>query len=236
MAYTYNNQTYEDWIKAPREKYLLKDTGRFSTTQKRKMKQAEKEGRKLNLKEMQRFRHTPLEKTQLARKGFIAVESSNVSAVSRDEKHLYIRFHNGQVYKYYNQADKFDDILGSNSKGEWVWKNLRRKPVRYSRMGVLPLSNDEDRKLLVQGLNEKLLFGKTTKELLKTSIFKRAIKIPLVMDKRGQPIVYKRKTLTQDMFTKLMRKLKRLQRKLNLTKRQQQDLKDLIRLQKKVGV
>ena len=35
-----------------------------------------------------------------------------------------------------------DKLLKSNSKGKWVWNNLRRKKVKYEKVGNLPLKRD----------------------------------------------------------------------------------------------
>jgi hypothetical protein len=55
---------------------------------------------------------------------------------------LIIRFHNGSMYEYPNQASQYENMLKSNSKGKWVWRNLRRKNVLYRKIGVLPLPDD----------------------------------------------------------------------------------------------
>lgn len=80
----------------------------------------------------------------LRSQGYTPVFSSNVSAIQRKLKDLYIRFHNGSVYKYPNQGSKYGDLLLSPSKGKWVWANLRRKNVAYSKVGDFPLTGDSD--------------------------------------------------------------------------------------------
>ena len=77
-------------------------------------------------------------------KGFTPVFSSNVSAIQRDDDDLFIRFHNGSIYKYPNQGKNFGDLLLSSSKGKWVWANLRRKNVSFSKVGSMPLAGDID--------------------------------------------------------------------------------------------
>jgi len=96
--------------------------------------------------------------------GYSPVFSSNVSAISRVNSTLYIRFHNGSVYQYPNQGSKYGDLLTAPSKGKWVWDNLRRKNVSYSKVGNIPLDGDRDltdeelfkeiskRKILVQSV------------------------------------------------------------------------------------
>jgi hypothetical protein len=65
-----------------------------------------------------------------------------VAGVGIRENNLMIRFHNGSVYEYTNQASRYDDILKSNSKGQWVWRNLRRRNIPYKKVGALPLADD----------------------------------------------------------------------------------------------
>ena len=78
----------------------------------------------------------------LAKEGFQAVTSSNVSAVGKSDDDLMIRFHNGSVYRYFGMGDELMSILGSNSKGKWVWRYLRRAGVPYTLEGVLELPDD----------------------------------------------------------------------------------------------
>jgi len=80
----------------------------------------------------------------LKEKGYTPFFSSNVSAGQRDKDNLYIRFHNGSIYKYPNQGKNFNSLLTSSSKGKWVWANLRRKNVAFSKVGSLPLAGDID--------------------------------------------------------------------------------------------
>jgi len=76
-----------------------------------------------------RIRHSAEQKHKLAQAGFQHVLSSNVSAVSRtgttSKDSLLIRFHNGSVYEYPGKAQRYEDLLNSNSKGKWVWSYLR---------------------------------------------------------------------------------------------------------------
>lgn len=80
----------------------------------------------------------------LREKGWTPVFSSNVSAIQRRLNNLYIRFHNSSIYVYPQQGSKFGELLTSPSKGKWVWDNLRRKNVAYSKVGSLPLEGDRD--------------------------------------------------------------------------------------------
>lgn len=76
--------------------------------------------------------------------GFTPLFSSNVSAASKSNEDLYIRFWNGSIYRYPNQAKNFERLVGAASKGKWVWRFLRRKNVPYQKVGSLPLDQDLD--------------------------------------------------------------------------------------------
>jgi hypothetical protein len=103
-------------------------------------------------RDYQRYRHDIKEKAFLGLNGLQHVLSSNVSSVGVKEnnqivgnekgKDLIIRFHNGSMYSYRNRGDDYEKLLNSNSKGKWVWRNLRRKNVPYVKIGVLPLPDD----------------------------------------------------------------------------------------------
>ena len=80
----------------------------------------------------------------LKEQGYTPVYSSNVSAIQRQLKDLYIRFHNGSVYVYPGSGDMFNDLLTSSSKGKWVWANLRRPNKPYNKVGSMPLEGDRD--------------------------------------------------------------------------------------------
>ena len=107
------------------------------------MRLLEDKGRKYK-----RYRPSANEKIQLAEenrytdKGLQWVLSSNVSAVGVNGEDLIIRFHNGSVYRYFKKSNKINSILTSNSKGHWVWVNLRWKNVRYQKIGSVPLESD----------------------------------------------------------------------------------------------
>lgn len=94
-------------------------------------------------RDYRRWNYTPSEKIQLANAGLQWVRSSNVSAVGIQDNDLIIRFHNGSMYRYDNQADKYKSIMASNSKGHWVWVNLRRKRVSYQKIGLLQFKGDQ---------------------------------------------------------------------------------------------
>lgn len=89
-----------------------------------------------------RFRHSIREKAFLQLNGLQHVLSSNVSAVGTKNNALIIRFHNGSVYEYPGKAEQMESILGSNSKGKWVWRFLRRARVPYKKIGAVPLPDD----------------------------------------------------------------------------------------------
>ena len=93
-------------------------------------------------RDYQRYRHNPRERSFLGLQGLQPVLSSNVSSVGVRDTELLIRFHNGSVYSYRNKADQYDNILKSNSKGKWVWRNLRRRNAPYTKLGVIPLPDD----------------------------------------------------------------------------------------------
>ncbi|MCD6435827.1 MAG: hypothetical protein J7L15_05515 [Clostridiales bacterium] len=94
--------------------------------------------------EYERIKTPVSDQKTLRNKGYTPFYSSNVSAGQRKEKDLYIRFHNGSVYKYPNKGKRFNDLALSPSKGKWVWANLRRTNAAYSKVGSMPLSGDLD--------------------------------------------------------------------------------------------
>lgn len=83
-------------------------------------------------------------RSELRRKGFTWVLSSNVSGIKTEGFDLLIRFWNGSVYRYFDRADLFDPMLQSNSKGRFVWDVLRRPAVPFEKMGSMALSQDRD--------------------------------------------------------------------------------------------
>jgi len=93
-------------------------------------------------RDYRRYSHSPRERTYLGLNGLQHIQSSNVSSVGVKGESLIIRFHNGSMYEYPNQASQYESMLKSNSKGKWVWRNLRRKNVLYRKIGVLPLPDD----------------------------------------------------------------------------------------------
>lgn len=102
----------------------------------------------INVKRRDRLsvRHTitpsASQKIQLANAGLQWVRSSNVSGVGVDGNDLIIRFLNGSLYRYPNQAKLFDNMMKSSSKGHFVWERLRRPKVAYQKIGTLPFDND----------------------------------------------------------------------------------------------
>ena len=89
-------------------------------------------------RDYRRIRQSPQQKEYLSNLGYQFVNSSNVSALSVIDNDLYIRFHNGSVYRYPNSANLYETILQSNSKGKAVWKYLRRARKPYEKVGSLP--------------------------------------------------------------------------------------------------
>ena len=79
----------------------------------------------------QRYKHTAKEQATIRSKGFEPVVSSNVSAIAREGKILYIRFHDKATYAYPKSGNLYEDMLNSSSKGKFVWDKLIRKNVPY---------------------------------------------------------------------------------------------------------
>lgn len=84
-------------------------------------------------REYRRYKHTAQEQKLIRSKGFTPVVSSNVSAIARDDKVLFVRFHDSSTYSYPKSGELFDKMLHSKSKGKFVWNELIRKNVPYSR-------------------------------------------------------------------------------------------------------
>ena len=64
------------------------------------------------------------------------VESSNISWISyvKEENKLYIGFKNGSIYEYYDVPEKvFDNFMKANSKGKFLWSDIRDK-FKYKRL------------------------------------------------------------------------------------------------------
>ena len=64
-------------------------------------------------REYRRLRPDPAEKIQLANNGLQWVLSSNVSGIGTQDDSLIVRFHNGSMYEYPNQAKLFDQMMKS---------------------------------------------------------------------------------------------------------------------------
>lgn len=60
--------------------------------------------------------------------------SSNVDKFKRQGNNLLVGFLNGSIYIYYGVGRLFIGLINAGSKGKWVWKNLRRKKVSYSKI------------------------------------------------------------------------------------------------------
>lgn len=93
------------------------------------------------LRDYKRIRQTALQKNFLANNGYQSVNSSVISAVAQDDKALYIRFHNGSIYAYRQAQDKYDDILGANSKGKYFNKYIKRK-YSFAKLQSLPFPQE----------------------------------------------------------------------------------------------
>ena len=77
------------------------------------------------------------ENTWISSKKWAAVYSSNVKSIMYDAtfKALYIEFLNGAVYKYYDiDESKARGMWTTKSFGKWVWSELRRKHVLFTRV------------------------------------------------------------------------------------------------------
>lgn len=72
---------------------------------------------------------------------WVPVSSSNVAAIAYDsrEKLLYVQFHSGSVYVYYDVPPQvYLSFVNAPSKGQFVWRVLRNQgrdnAYRYSRV------------------------------------------------------------------------------------------------------
>jgi len=124
----------------------------------------------------------------LKEKGYTPFFSSNVSAGQRDGDDLFIRFHNGSIYQYPKQGKNFGDLLLSPSKGKWVWQNLRRKNVSFSKVGSFPLTGDRD-------LTDEELFTEIKKQ-------KISIQQPLIAGLLSTIIVKEQSTSLLALFSR----------------------------------
>lgn len=103
-----------------------------------------------------RYSHTPAESSRLRSRGFTPVISSNVSAIARDDLTLFVRFHGGATYGYPKSGKLFDDMLGSASKGKFVWNELRRKNVPYYKTSNVNIPDDvEDKDMMKKDAMKK---------------------------------------------------------------------------------
>lgn len=62
----------------------------------------------------------------------LEVDSSNISKIGYDEHNhkLYVEFSDGSLYCYSPVLkDSWEDFKKTESKGKWVWNNLRHKKV-----------------------------------------------------------------------------------------------------------
>ena len=94
-------------------------------------------------RDYKRIRPSPAEKMKLRNAGLQWTLSSNISAVGVVDNDLIIRFHNGSLYKYPNNAEHFAPMLRANSKGKYFWRKLRRPGASYIKIGSLPLESDK---------------------------------------------------------------------------------------------
>jgi hypothetical protein len=73
-----------------------------------------------------------------------------VSALGRSGDNLTVRFHNGSVYTYLGAGEEFAPMLRSNSKGRYLWSNIR-DAYPYARTGTISFPTDP-------GLSDEELF------------------------------------------------------------------------------
>ena len=95
-------------------------------------------------RDYRRYKHTAEEQRVIRSKGFAPVVSSNVSAIARDNKILYVRFHDASTYAYPKSGELYDKMLHSKSKGKFVWNELIRKNVPYRRASAMQFSVNEE--------------------------------------------------------------------------------------------
>lgn len=88
-----------------------------------------------------RRRHTPEQMYYLSQQGYQHVLSSFISAIATKDNDLFVRFHNGSVYRYSNFSWAYDEILQANSKGQYF--NRRIRPTKnYEKIDSLPFPTD----------------------------------------------------------------------------------------------
>lgn len=85
--------------------------------------------------------HSLEQSRELMKAGFVPVISSWVSALGVEGNDLYIRFHNGNVYKYQGLGSKYQQLAKAQSKGRAIHKFIFGK-VKGKKVGSLPISGD----------------------------------------------------------------------------------------------
>ena len=100
------------------------------------------------------------QKRELKSKGYHPVVSSWISALGSQDGDLYLRFHNGNVYKYIGEEKLLEEILNSPSKGVAVWNTLYDKGRRGVSVGSLPLvaTGETEVQLDDSGFGQDVLF------------------------------------------------------------------------------
>ena len=61
---------------------------------------------------------------------WVSVDSRAFAAVGyrRGERQLYVRFHSGKIYRYFDfPPDHYDELLAADSKGSYFAENIRGK-------------------------------------------------------------------------------------------------------------
>jgi hypothetical protein len=65
----------------------------------------------------------------------IPVDSSNLSSVGYDNGNLYISFHSGSTYRYFNVPESvYHELLSASSKGKYHAAYIKNS-YRYQRIG-----------------------------------------------------------------------------------------------------
>lgn len=88
----------------------------------------------------QRIRNTTKQRVWLSENGFTPITSSFISGAGVKDDDLYIRFHNASVYVYYGLAKYYDNLLLSNSKGQYFHRAIR-PTLRYKKLSNMPFPN-----------------------------------------------------------------------------------------------
>lgn len=77
----------------------------------------------------------------------VDVESSHITSVAYVNNHLYVTFWNGAIYEYDDVTeDDAEQMLSAESKGKFMWRNIRMtKP--YREVHAVPEPSDDQETL-----------------------------------------------------------------------------------------